>query len=180
MAKTEQTKELEKAIWNATSNQGTFGCFEVTIGWFGGERVDYLTYSTEGEFRCYEIKATKSDFYSKAQKTFCGHFNYFVMPQELYEQVKSDIPPHVGVYTCSGRFANSVRKAKRVELSIDEKILKDSLIRSLSREVKKQIKSGDLLKCESYERQISGLKRDKKELEARYNELRRNTINDVR
>lgn len=35
MAKTEVTIELEKAIYSETRKQGTFGCFEVTIGWFG-------------------------------------------------------------------------------------------------------------------------------------------------
>ena len=50
--KTEETKRLEMAIWNATNKQGVFGCFEVTIGWFGKERVDYMTFDTKGDFRC--------------------------------------------------------------------------------------------------------------------------------
>ncbi|YAR63260.1 hypothetical protein ACUIAK_09600 [Bacillus cytotoxicus] len=49
MAKTEITVEMERQIYSATTcNQGVFGCFEVTIGWFGKERVDYLTYDTRG------------------------------------------------------------------------------------------------------------------------------------
>lgn len=47
MAKTEVTKQLEDAIYKETSKQGTFGCFEVTIGWYGDERVDYMTYNTK-------------------------------------------------------------------------------------------------------------------------------------
>ena len=39
--KTEDTKRLEMAIWNATNKQGVFGCFEVTIGWFGKDE-DWL------------------------------------------------------------------------------------------------------------------------------------------
>ena len=107
MAKTEETLKLEKAIYNLTAKQGVFGCYEVTIGWFGKERVDYMTYDTNGIFRCYEIKVSKSDFYSKAKHTFLGHYNYFVMPTELYEEVKQDIPSHIGVYNSKGSLKKS-------------------------------------------------------------------------
>jgi len=43
MSKTKLTKILEKELWRATRKLGTFGCFDVTIGWFGKERVDYMT-----------------------------------------------------------------------------------------------------------------------------------------
>jgi len=137
MAKTDVTKQLEIEIWRATRKQGVFGCFEVTIGWFGHERVDYLTYDTKGIWRCFEIKATKADFHSKANNTFIGHFNYYVMPYELYEQLKDEIPQHIGVYT-----EGACRKnAKRQDLGVDEQILKNSMIRSLYREAKKKLKS---------------------------------------
>lgn len=149
--KTEKTLELERLIWRATQNQGTFGCFEVTIGWFGSERVDYMTYNTKGEFRCYEIKVTKSDFHSKAATTFIGHFNYYVMPPELYKEVKDEIPDHIGVYTGE----TCAKKARRQELGTDVQILKDSMIRSLSREVQKQIASGNPTLMERYKREIA-------------------------
>ena len=87
MAKTEETLRLERSIFKATKKMGVFGCFEVTIGFFGKERVDYMTYDTKGIFRCYEIKTSLSDFHSKAKKTFCGHYNYYVLTKELYEKV---------------------------------------------------------------------------------------------
>ena len=139
IAKTELTIELEKKLWEATYKQGVFGCFEVTIGWFGNERVDYMTYDTNGIWRCYEIKVSKADFHSKAKKTFVGHFNYYVMPKELYDEVKDEIPNHIGVHT--GDY--SIKKAKKQELTMDEQILKNSLIRSLCRENEKFIKTGD-------------------------------------
>ena len=153
--KTEQTLELERLIWRGTHKQGVFGCFEVTIGWFGKERVDYMTYDTNGIFRCYEIKVTRADFHSKAANTFLGHFNYYVMPQELYEEVKDEIPAHVGVYTGE----SCVKKAKRRTLGADERVLKDSLIRSLFREVTKQINSGSPTLIEIYKREIAEEKR---------------------
>jgi len=97
-----------------------------------------MTYDCKGVWRCYEVKVSKADFHSKAHNTFVGHFNYYVMTQELCEQVKDEIPAGIGVYC--GDWC--VKRAKRRQLAIDEQILKNSLIRSLSREVEKQIRSG--------------------------------------
>jgi undecaprenyl pyrophosphate synthase len=138
LAKTELTFELEKKIHKATARNGLFGCFEVTIGFKtqNPERVDYITYDTKGIWRCYEIKVSKSDFHSKAKKTFIGHYNYFVMPKELYDEVKDEIPSHIGVYI--GDWC--IKNPKKQELQVDENILKDSLIRSLYRDSEKLIK----------------------------------------
>ena len=54
--KTKETLDLEKSLFRFTNRLGTFGCFEVTIGWAGKERVDYMTYDTKGDFKCFEIK----------------------------------------------------------------------------------------------------------------------------
>ncbi|HGF8056329.1 TPA: hypothetical protein QFL15_001935 [Enterococcus faecium] len=54
--KTELTMQAEKCLWHETNRMGVFGCFEVTIGWLGNERVDYITYSTDNTIRCYELK----------------------------------------------------------------------------------------------------------------------------
>lgn len=167
MAKTELTKELEMKIWKATHKQGTFGCFEVTIGWFGKERVDYMTYDTKGVWRCYEIKISKSDFHSKSHNTFIGHFNYYVMTRELYEQVKDEVPKHIGVYL--GDWCE--RKAKRQELKENEQVLKNSMIRSLCRDVDKQIRSGNTLLIEIKNRQISQLEKQVKMYREKYWEL---------
>lgn len=131
--KTQATIDMENAIYKATAKQGVFTCFEVTIGWYGKERVDYMTYDTKGIFRCYEIKVTKSDFNSNANISFVGDYNYYVMPVDLYEEVKEQIPDWVGVY-CG---LNSVKKAKRRKLEKDRETLKDSLLRSIYREAQK-------------------------------------------
>lgn len=136
MSKTEGTLKLEREIWSATHKQGVFGCFEVTIGWFGNERVDYLTYDTNHIFRCYEIKVSRADFHSKNRNTFVGHYNYYVMPLSLYDVVAKEIPDGIGVY-CDG---GCVRKAKKRDC-VDANTLKDSLLRCLYREAEKVIKS---------------------------------------
>lgn len=147
---------------------GTFGCFEVTIGWFGQERVDYITYDTKGIWRCYEIKVSKADFYSNAKKTFLGHFNYFVMPKSLFEEVKYDIPDHIGVIA-EGNF--SLKKAKKCVLGVDEQVLKDSLIRSLSREADKLYKSEDPDKLNRMNRRVSKAERERDEWKNKYHKL---------
>lgn len=111
--KTAETVALEKAIRRATRKTGVFGCYEVTIGFCGRERVDYMTYDTKGVFRCYEIKVSKADFHSAAAKSFVGHYNYYVLTRELYNQVKEEIPDWIGVYI--GDYC--AKKAKKQDLS---------------------------------------------------------------
>ncbi len=141
-----------------------FGCYEVTIGWDGEERVDYITYDTKGIWRCYEIKVSKSDFHSKASKTFIGHYNYFVMTAELYEQVKEEIPSHIGVY-CGKTL---VKRPKKQQLGVDEQILKDSMIRSLSRENEKFIKTNDTQYINNLKNRINRVEKELKENNSKY------------
>lgn len=164
MAKTEATLELEKSIWSATAKQGVFGCFEVTIGWFGAERVDYMTYDTKGTWRCYEIKISKADFRSKAHNTFIGHFNYYVMTKELFNEVRDEVPDGIGVYVGGAL----TKRPKRQALKVDEQILKDSMIRSLYRENEKFIKTCDSKYIGRLKSQISRLERESRENQSKY------------
>ena len=137
------THELEYSIFRALQKMGTYLCFEVMMPHPAGriginnERVDLLSYDTKGTWRFYELKITKSDFYSKNALTFKGHLNYLVMPHELYEQVKSDIPQNVGVYTArphKPHFCDCIKKAKQQPLGVDEDNLKFAFMQALSRE----------------------------------------------
>lgn len=160
MAKTQLTIDIEKELWSTTKKLGVFGCFEVTIGFGGSERVDYMTYDTRGVWRCYEVKVSKSDFRSKAKKTFLGNFNYFVMTYELYEEVKDEIDKNIGVYTYNGRWLSCTKKPKRQELGVSESILKDSMIRSLERDYEKIIKSEDMDKMQKLESRNNRLEKE--------------------
>lgn len=158
MAKTEETIKLEHEIWRMTQKTGTFGCFEVTIGFGGRERVDYMTYDTTGIFRCYEIKVSKSDFHSQHKHSFAGHYNYFVLPWELWQQVQEEIPDWVGCIVGQ----ECVKNPKKQDIDSKEfkthktingrstevtmpwtEMLKDSFIRSLARDSQKLYKSGN-------------------------------------
>ena len=127
--KTPETIFQERQIYFATQKMGVFGCHEVTIGFGGTERVDYMTVDTKGIFRCYEVKVTRSDFHSRAAATFVGHYNYYVMPRVLFEEVGDEIPAHIGIY--DGRVL--LRPAKKTRLGVCEILLLYSMVRSLSR-----------------------------------------------
>lgn len=166
--KTEETLKLEKQIRQATHKMGVFQCFEVTIGYAGDERVDFMTYDTKGIFRCYELKVSKADFHSNAAVSFVGHYNYYVLTRDLYNQVKDEIPDWVGVYV--GDYC--IKKAKKQDLSNKEyrmrrtingrstevvipwiDLLKESMIRSLYRDSDKLFYSNNdkylnQMKCE--------------------------------
>ena len=168
MAKTDVTEKLEHDISVATKKIGVFGCFEVTIGLGGNERVDYMTLDSKGTWRCYEIKCSLSDFRSKAAKSFYGHYNYYVFTSELYEKVKDEIPTHIGIYV--GK--RLMKKPKRVELSVSDDVLKMSFIRSLSREAGKYHKSQNPKAIESYNRKISQLESENDRLRREQTDLR--------
>lgn len=169
MAKTNKTKFIEQRLWSEKNMRGDFGCFEVTIGWGGKEIVDFITYKTNGEFRCYEIKVSIQDFYSNAKLSFSGDFNYYVIPLELLEKLRKHkekdirsskwfrdrgqdlsrsfdetIKNHgIGLIVVheSGKVETIINaKRKYPDLSIKMNLLQ-SMVRSLNREVTKAYKN---------------------------------------
>ncbi|MBC1914185.1 hypothetical protein [Listeria booriae] len=144
MVKLALTRHLEKLIYEHTSagDWNIFSCFEVMIGISGDEIVDFITTSATNEIRCYEIKTSKSDLNSNARKTFVGDFNYFVMPQALWDDLnkhsKWEAYNGVGVLIDNGNFLECVRNAKRKHIHFAERAkIMESLVRSMSREIKK-------------------------------------------
>lgn len=138
--KTEQTSEFEKELMKSCILNRTFGVPEVTIGWYGSRRVDFVEINTKGIIRCYEIKVTKHDFHSKHGHNFVGHYNYYVMPKELYQEVKDEVPDWVGVMV---EGLETVKKSRK-QFVKDYERMKLYIIRSMSREVKKAFESQDV------------------------------------
>lgn len=142
------TKQLEHIAYKHLTKMGTYLCFEVMmpngcgLGYGNNERVDLLSYDTNGVWRFYELKVSKSDFHSKAKKTFLGNFNYYIMPNELYEQVKGAIPKGIGVYVAHDRpngrsWMECVKKPVKQDLKIPHDKLMFAFMQSLSRENQK-------------------------------------------
>jgi hypothetical protein len=118
---------------------GTFVVGECSIGDLG--IVDMFSWDTKDIWRCYEIKITNSDFHSNAAKTFVGDYNYYVLTEELYEQVKDEIPNEIGCWVLYGeKYLHLDKRPKRQDVTVDNDLLKYSLIKSLSRECDKHQK----------------------------------------
>lgn len=140
------TKEIEHIAYKHFSKIGWYGCFEVAIpraiiDKYHRERLDFLTYETNGIWRAYEIKRNKQDFYSGHAWSWIGNYNYFIMPKELYNEVKNDIPDGVGVWCVyeSGkrRWMECEKKPKKRELLCSPNDMMFSLMQGLSREYRK-------------------------------------------
>lgn len=141
------TEQMEHIAYYHLMKMGTYLCFEVMMpgdNYSNNERVDLLSYETKGYWRFYELKVSKSDFHSKAKKTFLGHFNYYIMPGELYEQVKDEIPKEIGVYTAytydhnpKHGWMTCVKKPIKQELKIQHDSLMFAFMQALSRENQK-------------------------------------------
>ena len=88
-------------------------------------RIDYMRFKPKnntvsgiekGDFYCYEIKSCVDDFKSKNGHNFIGDYNYYVMEQELFENVKTQIPFGIGVLVpAKYNTLESIRKAKRLD-----------------------------------------------------------------
>lgn len=160
--KTERTKKLEELLAKHFKDRNEFYVFECTIGWYGNEIVDCIMYNCNRETYCYEIKQSKQDFHSKNKLTFIGNKNYFVMPYELYEEVKNEIPSEIGVYVAIDRLEEKqaeevnafgmkktsyyvepvdglkelycIKPARKQELKADKEVILSSMLRSMQRD----------------------------------------------
>lgn len=103
------------------------------------EIVDILELNSQKGWVCYEIKISKSDFHSEAIKSFVGNYNYYLMPEELYNKVQYEIPKEIGVYTYKNKYLTLVKKSRKKKLieGMDGQ-LNYGMIRALNREREKQ------------------------------------------
>lgn len=99
------SKSIQKHICPG-NDQRIYWAREVTFDYYteNAVRVDFMRFKPlnntvsgieKGDFYCYEVKSSVEDFHSKNGHNFLGDYNYYVMPIEVYEQVKKEIPYHV-------------------------------------------------------------------------------------
>ena len=179
--KTKLTKNLESTLYQYCLEQGSYVVEEVSMPDKKGI-VDTLSYQqlTDGkiEWRCYELKVTKADFHSKAKLSFIGNYNYFVLPQKLFEEIQSEIPTHIGVliYRAFDKkaienspqtlrapgFLTVAKKAQYQELQVDKAKLTSHFVASLFREVDKAKKVEKGLQLYSDDKLFKELKKRSK------------------
>lgn len=144
---------IEKYI-NPHNDPRIYWAREVTFDYATSSsvRVDYMKFKPvnntvsgieKGDFYCYEVKSSIEDFHSKNGHNFLGDYNYYVMPEEVFEKVRSEIPYGVGVFVPDGinyrgewYDLKSVKKAKRRDRKrpVSEMLL--MMFRSCARERK--------------------------------------------
>ncbi|GAA3016704.1 hypothetical protein [Tetragenococcus solitarius] len=151
--KTSLTTQMEESLYSFIRESGAVVVEEVTMPDEQGI-VDTLSCHMDSnqkfEWRCYELKVNKADFHSKAKLSFIGHYNYFVLPENLYTAVKKEIPPHIGVLVYHPYLSDDLgvpgfftteKKPQKQELLVNEQELLYRLITSQAREVSKAKKT---------------------------------------
>lgn len=93
--KSELTKHIEYLL---VKKLGVHGCKDVEIdnGELRtrylvpiGDTVDYMTIDRQGTISCYEIRTTKEELFTANKQPFYGHRNFYVIPEELFNEVNS-------------------------------------------------------------------------------------------
>lgn len=169
--KTALTVEMEEALYYYCRENSDIVVEEVVMPDDQGI-VDTLscrlTAEEVFEWRCYELKVSLADFRSKAKLSFIGHYNYFVLPKALYEKVKDQILPTIGVLvyhqfvekdTSRKGYFSVEKKPQRQQLQVSEKALLFRLISAQAREVSKAKQTARGLRVFSTERLYQELKK---------------------
>lgn len=150
MSKNLKTKNYEKLLSNYLYKNVIY-CNEVALhkhnNFYDNKYVDFLALDRDDNYICYELKVSKQDFHSKHGKNFVGNYNYYVMPRELYNQVKDEIPDYVGCYV-ENMSKNGKATLSKVKKSVwkdlekyDKRSLNICLMGALYREATRNIKS---------------------------------------
>ena len=109
MNRKETTSFLSKLLKNRLLASRTYWASDLSLdyGTIHVKRVDYMEFRPagvifpsdieKGYFVSYEVKSCKADFNSGFGKNFETEKGYFVMPIDLYAQVKMEIKHPIGV-----------------------------------------------------------------------------------
>lgn len=202
MSERHETVAIKKYLDYDTAKKRIYGCDEVTIGFFNGgggdERVDYMTMDSRGVLRCYEIKVTMGDLKSSAKKSFYGHYNYLVVTDSLYREIRDaridlagyGVPEWAGVIRmgipdgCDSEpwlySKISVRKCVKCDVP-DERadMLKGSLVRTLYWKMEKYRKISDGSEARRLRKEASEWKRKYEDEHGRMKDIE-NTVFDIR
>ncbi len=118
--KTDLTKKIERMARHRLVKHAAFDMLLDEVGLPNKKIVDLMLYNINTKiWRCYEIKISVSDFHSQNGHNFVGNYNYYILTNEVYEQVKDEIPDYVGVYL-SSRMYEPVKKAKKQEIKFSQ------------------------------------------------------------
>ncbi len=146
---TKHLTELLRKHINPNNDTRIYTAAEVTFDYYTEHpiRIDYMRFKPvnnsqggieRGSFYCFEVKSCKEDFESGHGLNFIGDFNYLVLPEGLYDQLKRKIPYDVGVYEPSGDIwkpLKCVKKARQITRNRSAAEMLLMMFRSANREL---------------------------------------------
>lgn len=109
MNRKEITAFLGELLIHRLSGKGKCWAREVSLdyGTRDVKRVDFMQFEPvgvvhiseieKGTFTSYEVKSCKADYNSGFGRNLETEKNYYVMPMELYQELRTEIDSHVGV-----------------------------------------------------------------------------------
>lgn len=130
--KTDKRKEITKILSlsiqkhiNPRNDSRIYWSREVTFDYRtkNAKRVDYMRFKPvnntvggieKGDFYCYEVKSSVADFHSKNGHNFIGDWNYYVMPKEVFDEVKKR--DSVWCWCISSQWSLPLRELVRLEI----------------------------------------------------------------
>lgn len=140
--KTDLTKQIELAAKRTLVKHSAFDFILDEVGLPDKKIVDLMLYNINKKiWRCYEIKISVSDFHSKNGHNFVGHYNYYIMPMDVYSKVKDEIPDHIGVYIY-GRMFEIYKKSKKQGLKFSQ----EEMLYSFMKRAYHKLQKGNLVK----------------------------------
>ncbi len=102
--KTDITREIEYAVYNYFYIKRGYRCgFEVHAP-RGMGRVDLFGLNEAGRSICVEIKISRADFNSKNGHNFFGNLNYYAVPKDLVEYVKTKVADGIGIISFRSQY----------------------------------------------------------------------------
>lgn len=154
----EKTKELSKRMETFLLPRKDFVSYAAREVSFDTDtnhkiRVDYIRFRPlspsvsgieKGDFYCYEVKSSVQDFHSPNGHNFLGDYNYYVMPAEVYQEVKEEIPFSIGVLAPKDfselHTLYAIKPAKRMDRKRSSNEILFAMLRSALRDKKERKK----------------------------------------
>lgn len=160
MNRKEITQQLSEALEyyiNPRKDPRIYYAKEVTFNYGSLDecRVDYMlckpinNYTTDGiensTFTAYEIKSSVADFNSgHGCNWHIADKSYLVTLHEVFEQVKDQLPDHVGCMVLTGSYIKVVKRAKKFNRTKSTSEMLLMMFRSSNRELYKMRKERKL------------------------------------
>lgn len=149
---TKMLSDLLEQYMDPYNDSRIYWAREVTFDYSSSNkiRVDYMQFKPinnsvsgieKGDFCCYEVKSSIEDFHSCNGHNFIGDMNYYVMPKEVFEAIRKEVPWNIGVLVPENGGLRVVKNPHRKDRTRPASEMLLMLWRSTRREIVKARKA---------------------------------------